>query len=61
MQGPPDSAHRFGEQRSIELNVAPCTRYYLVAQKANRLSSDFSIQIDYQESLPGCHLDGAPK
>jgi hypothetical protein len=55
VQGPPDGAHRLGEQRSIELQVAPCTRYYLVAQKANRLMTDFTVKVDYQEAIGGCN------
>jgi len=55
VQGPPDGAHRLGEQRSIDLQVAPCTRYYLVAQKANRLMTDFAVKVDYQESIGGCN------
>ena len=54
VQGPPDGAHRFGEQRTIDLNVAPCTRYYLVAVKNNRLSTDFTVRVDYQEPVSGC-------
>ena len=54
VQGPGDSVHRFGELRSIDLQVAPCTRYYLVAQKANRLLSDFTIKVDHQEPIGGC-------
>jgi hypothetical protein len=55
VQGPPGGAFRLGEERSLSLNVAPCTRYYLVAQKANRLSSDFTVQVDYQEPIGGCN------
>ena len=54
VQGPPDGVHRLGEQRSIDLQVAPCTRYYLVAQKANRLMTDFTVKVDYQEPIGGC-------
>ena len=54
VQGPPDPTHRYGEQRSIELNVAPCTRYYLVAQKPNRLLADYMVKVDHQESIGGC-------
>ena len=54
VQGPPDGAHRFGEQRTIDLNVAPCTRYYLVAVKPNRLLTDFTVKVDYQEPIGGC-------
>ena len=61
VQGPPDGAHRLGEQRVIDLNVAPCTRYYLVAQKPNRLMSDFTVKVDYQESIGGCSSAVASK
>ena len=54
VQGPPDGIHRFGEERSIELQVTPCTRYYLVAEKPNRLLSDFTVKVDYQEPIGGC-------
>jgi hypothetical protein len=53
VQGPP-GAHTLGEEREIALDVRPCTRYYLVAVKSNRLSSDFDIRIDYQEPVGGC-------
>ncbi len=61
VQGPPDGAHRFGEQRTTELTIAPCTRYYLVAVKSNRLMSDYSIKIDHQEPIGGCSSTVASK
>jgi len=54
VQGPPTVTSRRGEERTIELNVAPCTRYYLVAVKDNRLSNDFTVKVDYQEPVGGC-------
>ena len=54
VQGPPTATSRLGEERTIELNVAPCTRYYLVAVKENRLLNDFTVKIDYQEPIGGC-------
>jgi hypothetical protein len=54
VQGPPGGTHSQGEQREFELNVAPCTRYYLVAVRDNRLASDFTVRIDYQEPVGGC-------
>jgi len=54
VQGPPTNTSRYGEQRTIDLNVAPCTRYYLVAVKDNRLSNDFTVKVDYQEPIGGC-------
>jgi len=54
VQGPPTVTSRYGEERTIELSIAPCTRYYLVAVKDNRLSNDFAVKIDYQEPIGGC-------
>ncbi len=54
VQGPPTATSRYGAERTIELSVAPCTRYYLVAVKENRLLNDFTVKIDYQEPIGGC-------
>ncbi len=54
VQGPADGVSREGRQREIALDVKPCTKYYLVAVKANRLSSDFDVKVDYQEPVGGC-------
>ncbi len=54
VQGPPGAAQRIGDERQISLNVAPCTRYYLVAVKPNRLASDFTVRVDYEEPIGGC-------
>ncbi len=54
VQGPPDGVHRFGEQRTIDLNVAPCMRYYLVAVKPTSIAVDFQVKVDYEEPIGGC-------
>lgn len=54
VQGPPGGAGGVGEERTLALEVAPCTRYYLVAVKPNKLSADFAIKVDYQEPVSGC-------
>ena len=54
VQGPPGGTKTQGEQRDFVLDVAPCTRYYLVAVKENRLSADFTVQVEYQEPVSGC-------
>ena len=54
VQGPPGGASRLGEEREIALDVRPCTRYYLVAVKPNRLSLDFDVRVDYEEPVGGC-------
>ena len=54
VQGPSSPASPQGEVRSIELDVAPCTRYYLAAVRPNALTPDFSIKVDYTEPVSGC-------
>jgi hypothetical protein len=54
VQGPPGAADRLGQERQIALDVRPCTRYYLVAVRPNKLSSDFTIRVDYEEPVGGC-------
>jgi hypothetical protein len=54
VQGPPGGAGGLGLEKTLALEVAPCTRYYLVAVKENKLSSDFAVRIDYQEPVSGC-------
>lgn len=54
VQGPPAAGFRFGEQRTLTLEVKPCTRYWLEAKKHNSLSQDFEPRVNYQEPIPGC-------
>jgi hypothetical protein len=54
VQGPPDGVSLEGRQREIAIDVKPCTRYYLVAVKTTRLSSDFDVRVDYEEPVGGC-------
>ena len=54
VQGPPGGASTWGEEREIVLDIRPCTRYYLVAVRPNRLASDFDVRVDYEEPLGGC-------
>jgi hypothetical protein len=54
VQGPPGAADRLGQERQFALDVRPCTRYYLVAVRANKLSSDFEVRVDYEEPVGGC-------
>jgi hypothetical protein len=54
VQGPHGGAARLGEEREFSLDVRPCTRYYLVAVRDNRLESDFTVRVDYEEPVGGC-------
>lgn len=61
VQGPTAPASPQGELRRIELDVAPCTRYYLVAVRPNPLSPDFDVKVDFAEPLGGCTPPGAAR
>ena len=54
VQGPPGGTRTVGNQQEITLNIAPCTRYYLVAVKSTALANDFTVRVDYQEPVSGC-------
>jgi len=54
VQGPPGGTGGIGETRTVPLEIAPCTRYYLVAVKSNPLASDFTVRVDHQEPVSGC-------
>ena len=54
VQGPPGGAGGVVETRTVPLEISPCTRYYLVAVKTNKLASDFTVRVDFQEPVSGC-------
>ncbi len=54
VQGPPTAGFRFGEQRTLTLDVKPCTRYWLEAKKDNSLSQYFEPRVNYSEPIAGC-------
>lgn len=53
VQGTPGGAGN-SMLETFKIDVKPCTRYYIVAVKANRLDSSFQPKIDYEEPLAGC-------
>ncbi len=54
VQGPAVAGFRHGEQRTLTLDVQPCTRYWLEAKKTNSLAQDFEPRVNYSEPIPGC-------
>jgi len=54
VQGPPGGTGGTGELRTLPLEIAPCTRYYLVAVKSTPLANDFTVRVDHQEPVSGC-------
>jgi hypothetical protein len=53
VQGPPGGSGR-SELVTTERKIKPCTRYFLVAVKSNRLATDFDVRVDFEEPMPGC-------
>jgi hypothetical protein len=58
VQGPPTAGFKFGQQRTLELNVEPCMRYWLEARKTNSLAQDFEPAVNYKEPISGCGRAG---
>jgi len=50
----PTPAQAAGTERTVPLDVKACTRYYLVAVKPTRLSSDYDVRVDHQIPVPNC-------
>lgn len=58
VQAPATSADRFGAQQTVSMEIKPCTRYYLVAQRENALLKPFEVKVDREEPVPGCARPG---
>ena len=49
----PAAGFTLPETRELSLNVEPCKRYYIVAERENRLLQDWRPVIDYVENAGG--------
>jgi hypothetical protein len=54
VQGPAAPGFRFGQDRTLTIDVKPCTRYYLKAVTPNAISPEFTVMIDFEEPISGC-------
>jgi hypothetical protein len=54
VQGPAAPGFRFGQERTITIDVKPCTHYYLKAVTPNSISPEFTAMIDFEEPIAGC-------
>lgn len=54
VSAPGGPAVKGSNEITYDLNVAPCTHYYLVAVKDSPLLPEFIVRIDHQEPVPGC-------
>ena len=56
VEGPPQAGFTKGQLRTLQLDVKPCTRYWLEARKANRVTADFEPAVNYEEPISGCSI-----
>ncbi len=54
LQAPPVAGFRFGTERTMELDIEPCKRYYFAAVRKTALDQDWQPRIDYVEQIAGC-------
>jgi hypothetical protein len=50
------SISAYHAMRTLDIDVAPCTRYWFQAYKESRLMADFIPQVNYSEPISGCHV-----
>ena len=58
VQGPAAPGFRFGQDRTITIDVKPCMHYYLKAVTPNSISAEFTAMIDFEEPIAGCRATG---
>jgi hypothetical protein len=58
VQGPAAPGFRFGQDRTLTIDVKPCTRYYLKAVTPNAISQEFTPMVDFEEPISGCRATG---
>ena len=58
VQGPAAPGFRFGQDRTLTIDVKPCTRYYLKAVTPNAISQEFTPMVDFEEPISGCKANG---
>lgn len=50
-----------GSDERMQLDIAPCQRYYLNAQFAGGVGVEWKPVVDYVETIAGCKVDTAKK
>jgi hypothetical protein len=53
VQAPPVPGAR-QETATLKIDVQPCMQYYIVAVRANRLTAQFTPEVDHVERIGGC-------
>jgi len=51
---PPAAGFHVPVEKTYTLSIAPCTRYYVAADRKNRLSQDWSLVVENEEAVGHC-------
>ncbi len=51
---PAAAGFKAGEQRTIDLDVKACTKYWLVATRDARVSQQYEIKVDHEQRVYTC-------
>ena len=54
VQMPAAAGFKVGDQRTIDLDVKACTKYWLVAQRDNRVGPQFDVRVDHEQRVHSC-------
>lgn len=54
LDAPPPRGFTLPVRKEVMLDVKPCVRYYLGAQRANALAQAWEFVVDHEEPVPGC-------
>ncbi len=54
VQMPAAAGFKTGEVRTLDLDVKPCTQYWLVATRDARSASDYELKVDYEKRDQRC-------
>jgi hypothetical protein len=44
----------YSPQKTLEVDVEPCVRYWFEAKRANGLQQDFEPRVNYKQPIAGC-------
>ena len=52
----PSAGFTYSPQKSLDIDIQPCVRYWFEAKRTNRLEQDFEPRVNHTEPISGCHL-----
>ncbi len=59
VQMPAEAGFKTGEQRTIDLMVKACTKYWLVAMRDSRVGDQFEVKVDHEQRVYPCEAPRA--